>query len=90
MCYVLRDTIQTARKHYPCDACEQWKKSGLVKEDVDELSWSAVQSAQADEWKITKGTKYRKVTYCDGGDLMSYRARLDMDMVCQKNIAMTD
>ncbi len=82
---VLRDTTQTARKHYPCDACQQWDRSGYGENDVSIADWLIVQRARADKWKIMPGMQYRKVTYLDGGELMTYRARLDMDALCYRN-----
>jgi hypothetical protein len=83
MTTVLRDTVQTARKHYPCDACHAWLRSNYGKNDVTADEWLTVEGAQADRWKIRPGTDYRKVVYVDGG-LYTYRARLDMDALCLK------
>ena len=85
MSNILRDTIQTARKHYPCDACDHFARIGCGQRDVSADDWLIVQAAEADKWKITPGTRYRKAVYREGGDLVTYRARLDMDAVCQRN-----
>jgi hypothetical protein len=82
---ILRDTIQTAQKLYPCDACHQFDRSGYGQRDVSVDDWLIVQGVEADRWKITPGMQYRKVTYRDGGKLVTYRARLDMDALCQRN-----
>ena len=82
---VLRDTIQTAKKFYPCDACHQWDRSGYGQNDVSADEWLTVEGAMADKWKIRRGQEYRKVVYKDGGDLVTYRARLDMDALCQRH-----
>lgn len=84
MTWVLRDTVQTARKHYPCDACHLWLDAGLDQQDVSADEWLVVQGARADKWRITPGMHYRKVVYIDGGAWYTYRARLDMDHLCEQ------
>lgn len=82
---VLRDEIVAARKHYHCDACHAWLQSNYGQQDVSADDWLVVQGAGADRWKIMPGQKYRKVTYRDGGELLTYRGRLDMDALCLRH-----
>jgi hypothetical protein len=82
---ILRDTTQAVRKHYKCNACDLFCWSGYGQRDVSADDWLIVQGAEADGWKIKPGTQYRKVVYRDGRDLVTYRARLDMDSLCQRN-----
>lgn len=82
---VLRDEIVTARKHYHCDACHVWSQSNYGQQDVSADDWLIVQGAEADRWKITPGQKYRKVTYRDGSELLTYRGRVDMDSLCLRH-----
>jgi len=80
---VLRDTIQTARRDYPCDACFAFSNSNYGEIDVDKDDWKTVITAENDKYKIKRGSKYRKIVYVDG-DIWTYRARIDMDNICQK------
>lgn len=81
----LNDSTQTAQKAYVCDACRAWDRSGYGKNDVSAAEWLTVQAAKADHWLILAGQQYRKIVYVDCGDLMTYRARLDMDALCAKH-----
>lgn len=80
----LKDTKQYATKFYKCDACEVWNLSGYGKDDVIADDWLIIEGAQADRWKIRKGAQYRKVVYKDGGEFVTYRARIDMDALCHR------
>lgn len=80
---VLSDKIVTARKHYLCNASEQWWRSGYSIDDCDTSDQKQiVEAAKADKWKILPGQKYRKVTGIHEGELCTYRARCGMDSVC--------
>ena len=81
---ILSDKIQRAKKSYPCDASHTWLDSSYRQIDVSADDWLIVQGAKADKWKIIAGQEYRKVVYIYGGDLMTYRARLDMDSLCTR------
>jgi hypothetical protein len=80
----LKDTTQCATKLYACDACAAWHRSGYGQQDVSADDWLIIEGAQADKWKIRRGEKYRKLVYKDGGDLVTYRARLDMDALAMR------
>lgn len=45
MSEILSNTIHTARKHYPCDACHQFDRSGYGQRDVNADDWMIVQGA---------------------------------------------
>lgn len=77
----LWDTVQTAKKHYNCDACATWLNSNYGPQDVSVGEWLVVQGAKADGYKILPGRKYRKIVYSDDGILVTYRERLDMSWV---------
>ena len=84
MARVLKDEQRTARKFYDCDASWYWRNYG-PQSDVsltpeDRLLLNGV---VADKWKIRPGQRYRYVVQIDGQDLQVYRARLDMDWLCQ-------
>jgi hypothetical protein len=84
MMTVLSDTIQTSMAFYPCDACEIWLNTGYDKPDVSVGDWLVIEGARADKWKIRKGVKYRKIISIDNGQFSTYRARLDMDNLCNR------
>jgi len=74
----------TAKKEYICDACREWDNSGYGQFDVSHDDWLIVQAAKADRWRILPGQKYIKVKYADDGTIKVYRARPDMDELCQR------
>jgi hypothetical protein len=59
-------------------------RSGYGQVDFDPDDWQKIEAAGADGDKILPGSKYRKVVYTDGGELRTYRARLEIDAVCEK------
>jgi len=87
MALVLTDEERTARKFYDCDASYHWRNYGPPPPDVpltaDELLM--LEGVKADKWKILPGQRYRYVVQRDGRQLAVYRARLDMDSLCQKH-----
>lgn len=82
---ILSDKIQQAKKFYHCDACRAWLDSCYGQIDVSADDLLTVQGAEADKWKIRAGQEYRKIVYNDGGEMMTYRARLDMDSLCNRH-----
>jgi len=73
-----------ARKHYSCDACP-WVFNGDIGPEyytADELL--LIDAARADGMKILPGQVYVKQTLKDGGELLTYRARVDMHSLCLK------
>ena len=82
---VLSNTIQTARKHYSCDACQVFLRSNYGRSDVSADDWQVIEGAQADRWKITPNSKYRKLTIKDGPYILTVRNRLDVEAVCHRH-----
>jgi len=80
----LSDTVHVARKSYPCDACAVWLNTGYDQSDVFPDDWLIIKAAKADEWKIRKDTKYRKIVSVDNGEFLTCRLRLDMDELCTR------
>ena len=80
----LKDTTQYASKFYPCNACAAWHRSGYGQQDVSADDWLIIEGAQADKWKIRRGAQYRKIVYKDGGEFVTYRARIDMDALAMR------
>lgn len=82
---VLTDKIVLARKHYKCDACEEWNRAGYTLRDcATNEQRLIVQAAEADRWRILPGQRYRKVVGIFERDLCTYRARPGMDTVCRE------
>lgn len=75
---------QIASKDYDCDACAAWHRSGYGQQDVSTDDWRIIKGAQADKWKIRRGDKYRRLVYKDGGEFVTYRARIDMDALAMR------
>ena len=80
----LKDTTQYATKFDSCDACAAWHRSGYGQQDVSTDDLLIIEGAQADKWKIRRGEKYRKLVYKDGGEFVTYRARIDMDALAMR------
>lgn len=85
MALVLRDEIRTARKFYDCDASEMWRSYGPPRDTVTADERLVLEGVEADKWKIRPGQRYRCVVFRDGGELVTQRARLDMDALCQRH-----
>ena len=80
---VFMDKVVTAKKHYRCDACEEWRRSGYSLDDCETSDQRLiVEAAEADKWRILPGQPYRKVTGIHEGDFCTYRARPGMDTLC--------
>ena len=80
---ILTDKIVTAKKHYHCDASEQWLRSGYTIAECETPEQRLmVEAAEADRWRILPGQAYRKVIGIQDGELSTYRARQGMDAVC--------
>lgn len=56
------DKIVTAKKHYRCDASEQWNCAGYSLAECETGEQQLVEAAEADKWRILPGQAYRKVT----------------------------
>jgi len=81
---LLRDTVHQARKFYTCDACYAWLRSNYGENDVNADDLLTVSAAESCRWKIQRGQDYLKRVYVDGGELRTYRARLDMHSLCTR------
>ena len=81
---MLTDNIVQARKHYKCDACEQWNRSGYTINDCETNDQRLIVEADiADNFKILRGQTYRKLIGIQDGSVCTYRARVGMDSVCR-------
>lgn len=81
---VLSRKTPIARKSYLCDACEAFRRAGIGDDELSKDDLLIVQGARADKWRILAHRQYVKHTYKDGGDLMTYRARIDMDALANR------
>ncbi len=83
--FVLKDEVRTARKFYACDASELWCNYGPPSDAVTADDRLVLDGVKADKWKIRPGQRYRCVVFRDGRELVTQRARLDMDALCQRH-----
>ena len=82
---VLTDKLVQARKHYDCDACYWWGRSGYGLDDCETSEQRLiVEAAQADKWRILPGQKYRRIKGVFEGALTTYRARPGMQSVIEE------
>lgn len=83
--HVFSDKSVTARKHYRCDASEQWLRSGYTVVDCEtDCQVLFVDAAEADKWRILPGQAYRKIVGIQDGEFYTYRARPGMHAVCNE------
>jgi len=82
---IIRDANVKARKDYICDA--SWIFHNVLsrrdlenEEDLEEYD-----AAKSDGFKVLKGQVHRYCVFTDGGELRTYRGRIDMDHLCQKH-----
>ena len=83
--FVLKDEVRTARKLYACAASELWNNYGPPIDAVTSDDRLVLDGVKADKWKIRPGQRYRCVVFRDGRELVTQRARLDMDALCQRH-----
>ena len=80
---VATDTQPVARKDYHCQASD-WINNMMVRNDLTSDEREAYEKAEAEGWKILKGTKYIKTDGFWDGEPSVFRARPDMDAICKK------
>lgn len=82
---VLSDKLVQARKHYECEACYWWNRSGYTIDDCENADQRlVVEAAEADGWRILPGQMYRRITGVFEGSMCTYRARPGMQSVIQQ------
>jgi hypothetical protein len=75
-------STQTARKNYKCDAC----KTLLDYADFNELSFAEKRElvkAKRDNWEIKKGQAYIRAFMKDNRSTWTFRARPEIEQICQ-------
>lgn len=77
-------TQPVARKDYHCQASDWVERAGLEEADYSAEDWATIEKARAENWAIKKGTQYTKTEGKWEGEFSVFRARLDLDAICQK------
>lgn len=78
-------TRPVARKDYHCQASDWIENSGLERADYSEEDWSTIEKARSESWVIKKGTQYLKTEGKWEGEFAVFRARFDLDEICQNH-----
>lgn len=81
---VLSDNEVQAKKFYDCDAYEAWQQAGIQDGELKPDERLVLEGVRADKGKIRAGQRYRRVRFNDGNGIEVWRARLDMDSLCQR------
>jgi hypothetical protein len=81
---VLSDNEVQSQKFYDCDAYAAWLNCGPPDSEVTPDEMLVLEGVRADKGKIRAGQRYRRVRFNDGNGIEVWRARLDMDILCQK------
>jgi len=76
-------TTPVARKEYPCGAWDWICNAGLDELDYKPEDWRVIQDAKKEGCKILKGSKYTKTSGKYDGEFSVFRARIDLDKICQ-------
>jgi hypothetical protein len=83
MSIVLGETQPTAKKDYPCDACE-WLLNGGYPEGMTISEWRSIVRAKRNGWKIKAGQKYIKQAGIYEGDFYCTRSIPEIHAICLK------
>jgi len=81
---VCTHTTPMARKTYVCEAADFIWGAGWTESDVTAEEWDTIMQAKAEGWKILPGTRYVKLKGIWEGAAVTFRAREDLDAICQK------
>lgn len=85
MTVILKDEVRCARKGYNCDASSWWNRCYMRAEDCTPDQLLSLQGAEADQWKIRRGQRYRYVRGVNDGRMFTWRERLDMGSLCAQH-----
>lgn len=75
---------QTARMDYYCEAMEWINNCGLSEEDYSADDWEKIETARSEGSKILKGQKYLNTRGKWDGEWVTFRARPEIDAICQE------
>lgn len=76
--------IVKARKEHICQASHFINDSNYGEIDFDKKDWEIIQKAKSEEWKIKKGTDYIMTKVKWDGEFFVFRARIDLNEICEK------
>ncbi len=80
-----KTTCPVAEKDYHCEASDWIDNTiGWEEEDFEEEDRPIIRKALSEGLKILKGTEYLMVSGKWEGEFTIYRARKDLDGICQK------
>ncbi len=79
---VIREETPIAKKMYKCDACWWWRNYMTLNDCETPEQKQIIQNAKHDDWKILPGQQYRNVIGIQDGELVTFRARIDVDHLC--------
>lgn len=81
---ILSDKQVQAKKCYDCDAYAVWRADGPPDDELTADERLVLSGVRADKGQIRAGQRYRRVSFNDGHGIAVWRARLDMDDLCEK------
>ena len=84
MSYLIREEMPIARKDYSDDAIYWIYESGFYPDELTAEENEQVDQARENNYTIKKGTEYLKITYNDGGELITFRAIPELNDICLK------
>ena len=87
-CYTV--TNPKSRQDYECQACDWIMNAGMSEEDCTPEEWKLIKIAEVEKWRIKKGATYTKCTGKWNGEFTTFRARPEIDEICQKYDIYTD
>tara|TARA_R110000851_G_scaffold205271_2_gene357273 strand:- start:448 stop:723 length:276 start_codon:yes stop_codon:yes gene_type:complete len=76
-------TEQKARKTYHCEASEWIDNSGLEERDFSAKEWAIIENARSENYEIRIGAIYLKIKGKWEGEFSIFRARIDLDKICE-------
>lgn len=78
-------TFPVAKKDYPCGAWEWICNSGLDDLDYDTEDLKVINNAKKESCMIKKGETYLKTSGTFDGEFSVFRARIDLNKICEKH-----
>ena len=78
-------TFPVAKKHYHCEASDWLNNCQIDECDLTDDERLSVEGAKADGWKILPGQQYIQVRGKWEGEWQTFRARIDIDAICQRH-----
>lgn len=79
---LLKDERRVARKEYHCQASDWIRDCGWEDDDWSKDEADAISSAKGDDWKILKGERYVYQTGVFDGEMVTFRAKINLHEIC--------